>query len=62
MVHDWMMVAQKLLAVNTWQLVAWGTHLVQIFIIGLLSLRPADRRKLTYHPVFGKVLDSQTVF
>lgn len=56
-VHDWMMVAQKFLTVNTWQLVAWGTHLVQVLIIGLLSLRPADRRTLTYHPVFGEVLD-----
>lgn len=40
MVHNWTMMAQKFFTVNTWQLVAWGTHLVQIFIIGLLSLRP----------------------
>lgn len=49
-----MMMAQKFLTVNTWQLVARGTHLVQIFVIGLLSLRPADRRKLTYHPGQGR--------
>lgn len=40
MVNDWMMVVKEFLTANSWQLVAWGIHLAQIFIIGLLSLRP----------------------
>lgn len=35
-----MVMAEEFLTANTWQLVAWRTHLAQIFIIGLLSLRP----------------------
>jgi hypothetical protein len=52
-----MVMAEEFLTANTWQLVAWRTHLAQIFIIGLLSLRPVDRRKSTYHPICGEVLD-----
>lgn len=54
MVNNWMMMTKEFLTANTWQLVAWGIHLTQIFIIGLTSLRPADRRRLTYHPVVGQ--------
>lgn len=50
MVNDWMVVAKEFLTANTWQLLAWGMHLVQIFIIGLLSLSPADRRKTDLPP------------
>lgn len=40
MVKDCVVVAKELLTANPGQLVAWGSRLAQIFIIGLLSLRP----------------------
>lgn len=46
-----MLLAEGVLMVNVWLPVGSGAHLVQIFIIGLLSLGPADGRKLTDHPI-----------
>lgn len=51
MVDKWILLAEGVLMVNVWLPVGSGAHLVQIFIIGLLSLGPADGRKLADHPI-----------